>query len=174
VVFTSTTVSVWVCLPLFLTTFLGEGVETWWRIMILIYTSLHVEMFYPYKIGRVSYGARLISINPCRAPYGARPGIGRCYHIQTSTGARTICEDARKNRPVQAEIVRRQLICDHSISLPTRLLTVVFEVNNSCNGMWVSNANENVVLCSLSTVNIGTKYVLNESSIQSNLSIVVT
>ena len=29
--------------------------------------------------------------------YGARPGIGRCNHIQTPVGARTICDYAREN-----------------------------------------------------------------------------
>ena len=32
-----------------------------------------------------------------RAPYGARPGIGRCFHIQTPAGARTICDHAKEN-----------------------------------------------------------------------------
>jgi len=31
-----------------------------------------------------------------RSAYGARPGIDRCYHIQTPTGARTICEYERE------------------------------------------------------------------------------
>jgi len=30
-------------------------------------------------------------------PYGARPGIGRCFHIQTPAGARAICDHAREN-----------------------------------------------------------------------------
>jgi len=33
-----------------------------------------------------------------RAPYGARPGIGRCYHIQTPAGACTKCDHAKKKR----------------------------------------------------------------------------
>jgi len=35
------------------------------------------NVFHPCKIGWTLYGVRLISYNVVRAPYGARPGIGR-------------------------------------------------------------------------------------------------
>ena len=49
------------------------------------------------KIGRAPYGVRLIFYNAGGAPYGARPGTGRCFHIQTPDGARTISDHAREN-----------------------------------------------------------------------------
>ena len=40
------------------------------------------------KIGRAPYGVRLIFYNA---------GTGRCFHMQTPDGARTICDHAREN-----------------------------------------------------------------------------
>jgi len=49
------------------------------------------------KIDRAPYGVRLISYNAGRAPYDVVSGIGRCFHIQTPAGARTICDHAKEN-----------------------------------------------------------------------------
>ena len=58
------------------------------------------------KVARI-VNFRLISYSAGQARvrvngYGARPDIGRCYHIQTPTGARTVhvCDHARENRLV--------------------------------------------------------------------------
>jgi len=51
-------------------------------------------MFRPCKIGQVLCSARLISNDAGRVPYLARTDIGRCYHIQTPAGGRTICDHA--------------------------------------------------------------------------------
>jgi len=44
---------------------------------IIVYIIARENVFHPCKIGRASYGVRLISYNAVRAPHGARPGIGR-------------------------------------------------------------------------------------------------
>ena len=45
------------------------------------------------KIGRASYGARLISYNAIWCPAGHRPMLS----YKTPAGARTICDHAREN-----------------------------------------------------------------------------
>jgi len=56
------------------------SLAAWWRILVLTYTLLHVNI---PKIAD-------------RPPYGSRLCIGRCFHIQTPAGACTICDHARK------------------------------------------------------------------------------
>ena len=63
---------------------------------IILYIIARENVFHPCKIGQASYGVRLISNNAVRAPYGARPGIGRWCHIQKPAAARTICDHARE------------------------------------------------------------------------------
>jgi len=72
--------------------------KVWLRILIYIYSLLHV------KIRVKSTGHRTVSGWYLTTPaghrttsYGARPGIGRCFHIQTPVGARTICDHAKEN-----------------------------------------------------------------------------
>jgi len=57
---------------------------------VIVYIIARENVFHPCKIGRSLYGVRLIYYNAVRAPYGARQGIGRGYHIQTPAAARTI------------------------------------------------------------------------------------
>jgi len=74
--------------------------EEWWRILILMYTSLHLKIGF----NRVkSAGHHTASGWSLTTPagnfimsYGARRGIGWCYHIQTPDGTRTICDHARE------------------------------------------------------------------------------
>jgi len=55
------------------------------------------NLFYPFKIGWAPYGVLLISYNTGGALYGALPGIGRCYYIQTPASTQLVCDHAREH-----------------------------------------------------------------------------
>jgi len=57
---------------------------------INVYIIAHENLFHACKISRAPHDVRLISYKASRSPFGARPGIGRCYYIQTPAGAHTI------------------------------------------------------------------------------------
>jgi len=72
------------------------SLEVWRRILIYIYTSLHVKICVKSAGHRTVSGWSLTTpIGHRKTSFGARPGIGWCFHIQTPSGARTICDHAR-------------------------------------------------------------------------------
>ena len=63
-----------------------------------MYSSLHVK-FRVKSAGHRTVSGWFLTTPAGRhtTSYGARPGIGRWFHIQTTDGARTICDHAREN-----------------------------------------------------------------------------
>ena len=100
------------------------SLEKWWQIVILKNSPLHL------KIRVKSAGHRTVSGWSLTTPYGARPGIGRCYHIRRRPAPVryvTTQEKILKNSPVPGRLSNSPVmcksvksydvsfICDHSI-----------------------------------------------------------